>query len=214
MRLLKYGSLAVVAYAPITELEPDEYTPIELASLGRAVRKREREFLAGRRLARQLLVRHGVAPGPIPVGDSRLPLWPQGVVASISHTDEMAAVAIALGGSADGIGLDIELQNAATSDIETQVCLPAERQTMAAAGKTLTEYFSAKEAAFKACFPTHREYFNFTDVEVEFDAERYHARAVTPIASARSIGAGSGSISLVEGHVLSLYVIGGLRTNA
>jgi len=206
MQLLDMGEYAWVAYAPVEELEPDEFERIELSSLVGAVEKRRREFQSGRRLARRLLATNGHQPAVIPMGDNRLPVWPPNVIASISHTNALVAVALARSPRVKSLGIDIEHLDGARSDIEDLVLLRHEKTVTESSKACLTEFFSAKEAVFKACFPLHQEYFEFTDIEVDFQGADFRARSVSPLHSAETIENGVGQFAIIQDHVISLYV--------
>jgi 4'-phosphopantetheinyl transferase EntD len=59
--------------------------PEEEAAVGNAVEKRRREFVTARACAREALAQLGLPAQPIPAGPRGEPVWPQGVVCSITH---------------------------------------------------------------------------------------------------------------------------------
>jgi 4'-phosphopantetheinyl transferase EntD len=69
--------------------------PEEEAMVARAVGKRRREFSTARACARDALVELGEPPQAIPTGPKGEPLWPPGVVGSITHCDGYRACAVA-----------------------------------------------------------------------------------------------------------------------
>ena len=60
-------------------------TAREQASLGPADAKRVREFESGRAYAKRALAMLGMHNVDLPIGPNRAPLWPSGVVGSITH---------------------------------------------------------------------------------------------------------------------------------
>ena len=74
-----------------TTLYPEEAMAIE-----RAVDKRRAEFTRGRACAREALSELGVPPQPIPVGTHRQPVWPLGVVGSITHCKGLVVAVAAM----------------------------------------------------------------------------------------------------------------------
>jgi hypothetical protein len=66
----------------------------ELRLMASAVPRRRAEFAAGRACARAALRRLGINGWPLLVGSKREPLWPAGVVGSITHTDGLVAAAV------------------------------------------------------------------------------------------------------------------------
>lgn len=156
--------------------------PAEAAAVALAVPKRRREFATGRRCARDALAMLRVPrTGPVLIGPSREPLWPHGVVGSITHSGEYCAVAVARAEDAIAVGIDAERIEAVDEDIVAAVLSPRERghparSLLGEAWPLLV--FSAKESVFKALFPATRRWLDFGDVELSVDAEagRFGAR--------------------------------------
>ena len=80
----------------------------DLDAVINAVTSRQREYIAGRVLARELLGRLGVDAQTIASGPKREPLWPTGIVGSISHNERFCAVVIAQHSVVTSVGIDIE----------------------------------------------------------------------------------------------------------
>ena len=199
---------ASVLIAPIREISSFARDPIEERSLGAsAVESRRKEFHAGRALARILLKSNGVTPGPIPIEPNRLPAWPRGIVASISHTKTHAAVALATSKRVKALGLDIECHGAVSPNIESQVLCAIEQRETKGTSRSATQYFCAKEAAFKACFPLHNEYFDFTDVLVNFCLDRFQCTPMVEMRSSDSLTEGSGLLGRFGDHHISLFLL-------
>jgi enterobactin synthetase component D len=74
-----------------------------------AVKKRRDEFEAGRCAARAALGKLGVAPCPILREESGLPIWPEGVVGSITHSAALCLAVCAKVSDARAVGIDVEL---------------------------------------------------------------------------------------------------------
>jgi enterobactin synthetase component D len=87
----------------------DDYPilPEELALVADAVERRRREFMTGRWLARAGLRHLGLPDRPILMGRLRNPLWPDGVLGTLSHDGELCAVALRRAGAVRGIGIDL-----------------------------------------------------------------------------------------------------------
>lgn len=141
--------------------------------LNTAVHKRKAEFLAGRYVARHLLSQLPVSQHDVVIGQHRAPVWPQGVIGSISHHHDKAVCAIRMGDAAqEGVGIDIEqlIQAEQVESIRPGVVNAAEWQRLAVlpfeASVRLTLVFSAKESVFKALYGWVGRYFDFTDAEV------------------------------------------------
>src|SRR5262245_27478480 len=74
----------------------------------RAVAKRQAEFACGRRCARRALAMLGIENFPLVPGPHRAPLWPSGVVGSITHCTDLCAAVVARAGRIQSLGLDAE----------------------------------------------------------------------------------------------------------
>ncbi len=138
---------------------------------------RDGEFRAGRALATTLIAEMGIAPGEILVGAAREPLWPPGVVGSISHTSEALAVAVAEDSAYASIGLDIELASAVDKDLWPSICSKRELAFLhgldePTARRHSTLLFSAKESGYKCQFPLTRQFLEFEHAEIHIDPER------------------------------------------
>lgn len=165
--ITEYGDPSV----PAPELMPEE-----AALVANAVAKRKNEFARGRACAREALSRLGIRGFALLSGPEREPLWPEGVVGSVTHTEGLCAVAIAEVSRYPGIGIDVEPALPLTPQIAERVCRPDE-----VAGLTrlkgldpLTAVrlaFSAKEAAYKCQFRITRKYLGFQELGVDFDAD-------------------------------------------
>src|SRR5205814_1840165 len=59
----------------------------ESAAVLEAVARRRDEFLTGRTFARRALAELGCPATAIPVGEGRMPIWPDGYLGSISHCE-------------------------------------------------------------------------------------------------------------------------------
>jgi 4'-phosphopantetheinyl transferase EntD len=162
--------------------------------LGNVVPARRREFRAGRIYARQALQALGIPAGIIPVGPDRAPVWPAGIVGSISHTRTLCAVAVGLAADCLGIGIDIEEDSPLSHELAKLVSHPSELQDRQAIERQLGHdlpklLFVIKEAFYKMHFPLHRHFLTFQDVRVELDLEKCSAKAII-VPSARLATAG------------------------
>jgi 4'-phosphopantetheinyl transferase EntD len=150
-------------------------------TIARSVAKRRAEYLHGRLAARHALARFGLAHVQVGIGDQRQPLWPEGIIGSISHNRRQAG-ALALDGRVHGaVGIDLEhLVPADMCDTLWQtVVTPCEQAYLRELSAVqpleslLTVVFSAKESFFKAAFPMVRRYFDFDAIALTaFDIER------------------------------------------
>ncbi len=116
------AQLAACFLGPVTvrvgELSASvEALPLEEREISRGFApKRQREFATGRTLARRALAAMGQPEVAIPIGPDRAPVWPEGVVGSISHTSTLCAVVLASRLDLRGLGVDLEHEDAADEE--------------------------------------------------------------------------------------------------
>jgi 4'-phosphopantetheinyl transferase EntD len=166
-----------------------ELFPQELEALGQAVEKRRREFITARACARKALERLGLPPAPIATGERGEPLWPRGLLGSITHCAGYRACAVARAQDGFvGLGIDAEpnepLPNGVLGEIARAEELP--RLVELARAEPAVHWdrllFSAKEAVYKVWFPTARCWLGFEDATLAFDPEAgtFQARLLKP----------------------------------
>ena len=147
--------------------------PAEQAALGRAGSKRLRDFSGGRACARRALLEFGVEATPVLIGEDRAPLWPRGVVGSITHCQDYCAAAVGSESDFRAIGIDAEPHDMLPSGVLELIATPRERNWLQTeAGSSLCWdriLFSAKESAFKAGARFWRETLPFDQIEISFD---------------------------------------------
>ncbi|MEV7074311.1 enterobactin synthetase [Streptomyces sp. NPDC093990] len=132
--------------AAVSEPEAEPAGPAEAAAAASMPEQRRLEFLAGRRAARRALRAVGLDCGEIP-RSGRLPVFPPGRAASISHS---AGIAVAVAHRAGGrlpLGCDLELRPLPRA--AARLVLRADEEPLLAVW-SVTALFSAKEAAWKA----------------------------------------------------------------
>lgn len=165
-----------------------ELFPEEEAVVGRAVEKRRREFTTARACAREALAQLGQPPRPILPGPKGEPLWPPGIVGSITHCDGYRACAIAPAGELITIGVDAEPDLPLPDGLLSDIALHEERELLRdlarrAPGTSWDRLlFSIKESIYKAWFPLAERWLGFEDAIVAIDWERqsFSARLLVP----------------------------------
>lgn len=150
--------------------------PEEAAAVARAIEKRRAEFAAGRACAREALRRLGIETGAIPPRDDRAPVWPDGVVGSITHCPGFVAAAVALRSDFAGLGFDAEGAEPLDSGLVRLICTTDEQRSLRDLPPPPHSnwpkiVFSAKEAVHKAIAPDARITLGFTEVEIDFDPD-------------------------------------------
>jgi 4'-phosphopantetheinyl transferase EntD len=155
--------------------------PEELADLGGAVESRLLEFRTARVCAREAMRRLGLLPVPILRGPNREPIWPSGVVGSITHCDGFRAAAVARTSDVAAIGIDAEPHDLLPAEVHRLVVLREEEAQFdgAQAGFHWDRVlFSAKESVFKAWYPLKRKWLDFNDVIVTLSPSEGEFHAV------------------------------------
>ncbi len=152
--------------------DPQLLLPTEAPFVRQAVPKRVQEFAAGRLCARRAMEQFGVTGFPLSVGEDRQPLWPVGLIGSITHTAGYCAAAVAERGSLIAVGLDSETVGDVTRDIWPTICGASEAEWLrslpaACQEAAITLIFSAKEAFYKCQYPLTHEWLDFHDLIVE-----------------------------------------------
>ncbi|GGN02027.1 putative 4'-phosphopantetheinyl transferase [Lentzea pudingi] len=172
--------------------EPVELFPEEEARLGNAVPKRRSEFSTVRACAREAMRALDVEPAAILPGPKREPLWPEGVVGSLTHCAGYRAAALARSTDFATIGIDAEPHKPAPDGVLGAIAIPSEIGRMAGLRAADPKIcwdrllFSAKETTYKAWFPVTKRWLGFEDADITLDADgTFHSRVLladTPIA--------------------------------
>jgi enterobactin synthetase component D len=138
-----------------------------------AAAKRQTEFLAGRLCARAALLSHAQQPREPDQNDDGMPLWPEGLCGSITHSKGMAAAVVASQRHWQGIGLDAELLMSTTraQRLAAQILTADELQRLQHYPESehawlVSLTFCCKESLFKALFPLVGQRFYFQDAEL------------------------------------------------
>jgi len=153
------------------EVDPGSLFPEEERCVRNAVAARRREFAQGRLCARQALARLGIRNFPILIGKDRAPIWPEGVIGSLSHCGGYCAAAVARRGAFLGLGIDVETPQPLDPELLALICTDSETAWLAespaeARGVTAKLIFSAKESVFKCAYPQTGVFLDFRDCEI------------------------------------------------
>jgi len=161
--------------------------PEEEALVANSVEKRRREFTTVRHCARQALARLGLAPVPILSGPRGAPIWPAGVVGSMTHCDGYRAAVLARAAEVATVGVDAEPHAPLPDGVLDAIALPAERARTAALTAARPAIcwdrllFSAKESVYKAWFPLTGRWLDFAEADIVVDpAGTFAARLLVP----------------------------------
>lgn len=187
----------------------DEVLPLfpeEAQAIGNAVAKRRIEFTAGRHCARLAMAQLGHPACAIPRGPDRAPVWPSGLVGSITHSTDLCAAVVARSDCFRTVGIDTELIDAIPAELVEDILRPDEageinRNARPDGADWPTLYFCLKEAAYKAFYPTRRRIIGFQDMRVRVDPEARSFLAELPGLFASGIPIFQGRYSVRHGRV-------------
>ena len=176
------GPDLAIAWAPLDALS-GAADPLEWEDIASAVPHRQREFVAGRLIARALSDQLCLPPSPLRRAEDRAPVWPADRVGSLSHCDTLCAAAIGIPPAIRSVGIDIEtigrvepkLWPTLFTEQETIYFTSLPPETVAL---ETTLFFSAKESFYKCQYPLTQSWVGFQDVEVTRVDE--HLLAITP----------------------------------
>lgn len=189
-----------------------ELMPEEAACVAQAVPKRRREFARGRVNARQALAALGVPNVCLLVGAQREPLWPEGIVGSITHDHALCVVAVARREHYSGLGIDVEPDEPLGPEIAARIWSPAEAEeaarrvdmTPALASRLV---FSAKEAFYKCQFPLTHTFLGFKDVRVTLGDGTFEVRLERAVEAFPAGASFSGAWRRGAGQLLTAVVL-------
>ncbi len=155
---------------------PENLWPTERTSILAAVSKRQSEYAAGREAARQALAKIGHAPVAIPSAPDRSPIWPDQVVGSLAHTDDVCVAVAAWKRHTPALGIDMEPDQAMDDSLWPHICAPHELAALntlppGLKGRHATRLFCAKEAFYKWQYPQTGQLLEFHDVQIEIDPD-------------------------------------------
>lgn len=189
--------------------------PEEAVALGSVSQARRLEFTAARIYARHALALLGVPSVPILHGPDRQPLWPAGIIGSITHCQSYCAVAVAPSKMFRAIGIDAEPNEPLPDEVLGYVTIERERAWLAAHRHATICWdrmlFSAKESAFKAWFASTHQWLDFTDAGVSIDpsSQRFEVRIISPVLALndRSLIEFTGHYGVADGRIVTAIVI-------
>ena len=139
---------------------------------------REQEHSLGRYCAQQALGAINFHCNVIKSSSHGFPIWPDGIVGSISHSKGLCLSAVAQITNFQAIGIDVEQFNRMKERSIERIVHPKE---IAQIGNDLTKatlLFSIKEAFYKAQYPIFKNSLNFKDLAFEYDFTAQKAQLI------------------------------------
>lgn len=158
------------------------------ARIQRAVRARRMSYIGGRICAEDAMSELTGGVSACVAEDQGVPLWPDGVMGSITHTRSGAWAAVAQWQPNQFLGIDTEeiADSEAMRSILATCCTPYERARWfvdasdPALALLATTVFSAKESIYKAIHPHVRRFVDFCEVELVHMSECSHELRFRP----------------------------------
>ncbi len=168
--LLPFPGLAAYEICDFERAPP--LHPDERLFIAKAAQRRIEEFTAGRACARRALADLGHPDFAVRVGADRGPIWPPGIVGSITHCNGFCGAVAVDESVCLGVGIDAERTGALNADEQDVFCTPIEREWLEqlepdGRARAATLLFSAKEAFLKAQAPLTRRVPDFREIEIE-----------------------------------------------
>ncbi|WP_306323413.1 MULTISPECIES: 4'-phosphopantetheinyl transferase [unclassified Streptomyces] len=151
--------------------------PAEEAGVRGALDGRRREYTTVRHLARIAMRELAVPPAAVPPGARREPLWPAGIVGSMTHCAGYRAAALGRADRHAAIGVDAEPHRPLPPGVLARIASRAEPPRLARLAERRPDVhwdcvlFSAKEAVYKAWFALTGSGLAAREADVGFGAE-------------------------------------------
>jgi 4'-phosphopantetheinyl transferase EntD len=156
----------------------------------------------------------------IPSGEHGEPLWPAGVVGSITHCAGYRACAVARSEAITSLGIDAEPNVPLPEGVLEQVAFGVERERVAERSSVTHDesdvdlprlLFRAKEAVYKAWLPLAQRWLGFEDVELSIDlpAETFRAELLVrgPVVDGSKLTEFAGRWPIEQGVIGTAVVV-------
>lgn len=146
--------------------------PLEKTLVSHSVDIRRAEFGDARWCAHQALMELGMDDIPILKGDRGMPLWPNGVSGSLTHTEGFRAAVVARTEKVRSLGIDAEPAESLPDQVLGSIARPGElaqleRLQSRGVGCADRLLFCAKEATYKSWFPLTHRWLDFDEAEID-----------------------------------------------
>lgn len=198
------GTCLVVA--PITD-QRDTLFPEEHKALEPMVESRQFGYSSGRHAAHLAQAELGLIPASIGRNE-RVPIWPGSCVGSITHSPTLAGAAAS--NTLSGIGIDLEEWGRVEDKLHRMLFTDNESNILSALPKeAATVMFSAKEAGYKAVYPTGQQFIGFKEAEIhlEWACQRFEIAYLGDHEPNKALNSGYGFWQVHADHVLTVFFI-------
>ncbi len=185
------------------------------AGMHKVASPRKQEFIAGRYCASEAAKEIGFNLVNLPSAATREPIWPEGIIGSISHSKLMAISCVSDSKNLSSIGIDAEelIKLEMLKDIEKVIATQDELKLISSTDNQtgVTILFSAKESLYKALFPLVRTFIDFNEVKLvsfDFAEKTFELQLVsTNAALAKHLGFYKGSFYLLGTTIVTIVSI-------
>ena len=198
----------------LADAQPFELFDAEWRAVRHCDEPRQREFATVRRCARDALKRLGVGPVPLVPGRRGEPIWPPGLVGSMTHCPGYRAAAVARDSAIGTLGIDAEPHAGLPRSAFARFSTEEERARLTGLGSAVhwdRLLFCAKEAVYKACSPWLGVQFALTDILVSLDVatERFRAELLVrgPVISGREMTLLEGRWLVRDGLIITAVAV-------
>ncbi len=149
------------------------YYPVSFKSFAL---KRKSEFVAGRLCAQSAIERLTSEQQKfLPIGESGAALWPEGIVGSITHTNNFASAVAGKSSEIESLGIDAEnwitknrMDKIKEFIVSRTELIQINDHINFSESNIFTLLFSAKESIYKCFSPLLGNSMSFLDVEISF----------------------------------------------
>ncbi|MDL5159498.1 4'-phosphopantetheinyl transferase family protein [Actinomycetospora termitidis] len=205
--------------ATVVRLDDDSAGPLhptEEPAVAKAVDSRRAEFTTGRACARDALAALGAPADAVPVGEKRSPVWPDGVVGSITHTKGFRGAAVAFADVVRSVGIDAEQHDVLPEGVLEAVSSESERAVLASLAARRPDVhwdrllFSAKESVYKTWFPLTGRWLGFEEAVLTPGADgtfRAELLVPGPVVDGVAVGEFRGRWTVADGFVVTAIAL-------
>ncbi|MEV6161957.1 4'-phosphopantetheinyl transferase superfamily protein [Streptomyces sp. NPDC052052] len=171
--------------------------PGEEELIRNAVEIRRREFTTARWCARRAFAELGLPPAPVLKGERGAPMWPDGVVGSMTHCVGYRAAAVAHRTDVVTVGIDAEPHAPLPDGVHETIALATEVQRERELRRAVPGVhwdrllFSAKESVYKAWFPLTHRWLGFEEADIALHPNGSFTAELLSSATERDSGAGT-----------------------
>ncbi len=205
------GPDLAIAWAPLEALSGDTH-PDEWEDIASAAPNRQKEFAAGRELARALSDQLGLPPAPLRRAEDRAPVWPSDRTGSLSHCDTLCVAAVGKRSAVQSVGVDVETIGRVEHKLWPTLFTEREANYFRSLATEIvaleaTLFFSAKESFYKCQYPLTREWVGFQDVEITRAGP--HSLAIAPTRGAAQAwhAAPIHTVAISASHVATVMLL-------